>query len=175
MGLAVFGSAPDTALAWCNPFEPKTLPQLEAWVADKYPAVPQRSSSDVLSATQPPLLLDVREPVEFAVSHLPGAIQVNPNASLAEVRHLIGPKLSGTPVLIYCSVGYRSSRLAERVRQGLLADGAPEVANLKGGIFAWANQGHPLVNAQGPTQQVHPYDDCRAPLLSPRARSAATP
>ena len=174
VALMAAANAPVCQAAWCNPFEPKTLPQFEDWIAGWFSEVPQRRPADLVRAPRPPLLLDVREPAEFAVSHLAGAIQVNPDASLAEVRNLIGPERRGEPVLFYCSVGFRSSRLAKRVQARLLADGAPEVASLRGGIFAWANQGRPLVDAQGATQAVHPYDDCRAPLLNPAARAAGT-
>ena len=153
--------------AWCNPLEPKTLPQFEDWVANWFSEVPQGRPEDLVRASHPPLLLDVRELAEFAVSHLAGAIQVDPDASLAEVRSLIGPNRRGEPVLFYCSVGFRSSRLAQRVQAGLLADGATEVASLRGGIFAWANANRPMVNAEGTTNAVHPYDDCRARLLKP--------
>jgi rhodanese-related sulfurtransferase len=117
---------------------------------------------------QPTLqLLDVREPAEFAVSHLPGAIRVNPSASAREVT----PRLnSGRPVIVYCSVGYRSSRLAER----LIAAGVPRVSNLDGSIFAWANEGRPLVSDAGPVRRVHPYNAFFGRLLKPELRAKTT-
>ena len=57
------------------------------------------------------------------------------------------------PVVVYCSVGVRSERLGERLH----ALGFRNVRNLYGGLFEWVNEGHPVVNAAGPTADVHPY------------------
>lgn len=163
--------SPTVHAAFCNPFEPKTLAAFETSLAEDYPDLRHLSPEQLsLDSDQPKILLDVREPEEFAISHLAGAIQVDPDASSAEVRRLIGTRTTArsenVPVVFYCSVGYRSSKLAERVRKDLKADGISTIANLRGGIFAWANRGLPVVNDKGPTRAVHPYDDCRAPLLN---------
>jgi 3-mercaptopyruvate sulfurtransferase SseA len=56
---------------------------------------------------------------------------------------------------VYCSVGYRSEKVSEQLRQA----GYQTVYNLYGGIFEWKNQGHPVVNAEGePTERVHAYN-----------------
>lgn len=171
--------SPTVDAAFCNPFEPKTLAAFEASLAEDYPDLRQLSPEQLLASDKPPLLLDVRKPEEFAISHLAGAIQVDPDASSAEVRRLIGTRMTAqsknVPVVFYCSVGYRSSKLAERVRKDLKADGISTIANLRGGIFAWANQGLPVVDGKGPTRAVHPFDDCRAPLLNPPSRVISAP
>jgi predicted sulfurtransferase len=51
-------------------------------------------------------------------------------------------------------VGYRSEKIAKRCQ----AAGFKQVYNLYGGIFEWVNQGNTVVNADGPTEQVHTYD-----------------
>ncbi|MCC6278975.1 MAG: rhodanese-like domain-containing protein [Saprospiraceae bacterium] len=96
------------------------------------------------------VFLDAREPREFEVSHIAGAIPVgydhfdiNQLPALDKVR----------PVVVYCSVGFRSEKIAEK----LLAAGFQNVSNLYGGIFEWVNQGHHVVNEGGPTQEVHAY------------------
>lgn len=171
--------SPTVDAAFCNPFEPKTLAAFEASLAEDYPDLRQLSPEQLLASDKSPLLLDVRKPEEFAISHLAGAIQVDPDASSAEVRRLIGTRMTApsknVPVVFYCSVGYRSSKLAERVRKDLKADGVSTIANLRGGIFAWANRGLPVVDGKGPTRAVHPYDDCRAPLLNPPSRVISAP
>jgi hypothetical protein len=59
-----------------------------------------------------------------------------------------------SPIVVYCSVGYRSEKVAEK----LLAAGYPHAANLYGGIFEWVNRKQPLVNLEGhPTEYVHAY------------------
>lgn len=97
-----------------------------------------------------PLLLDVRTPAEFRVSHLRGARLV-PYDSLATVRL---PGLDrARPVVVYCSVGVRSERMGERLH----ALGFTTVHNLHGGLFEWVNEGYPVYNARGITADVHPY------------------
>jgi rhodanese-related sulfurtransferase len=121
-----------------------------------FPRVPQWSTEEAASRLSAesgdrPLLLDVREPEEFAVSHIPGARNVPPDANVEDV-------LEGIPadrqILVYCSVGYRSSEFAEHIR----AAGHAAVANLEGSIFKWANEARPLVSETGVTRQVHGYD-----------------
>lgn len=83
----------------------------------------------------------------------------------------------GRPVKLvcYCSVGYRSSKLATRL-QTLLHRQSDEMAsplagsnqspaktdvqvfNLEGSLFQWANENRPLISETGErTRFVHPY------------------
>ena len=98
-----------------------------------------------------PLLLDVREVGEYAVSHLPGAVHVAPGklpAWLDTVPH-------ARPIVVYCTVGYRSERLGRELREA----GFTEVQNLYGSIFEWVDRGYGLVDASGaPTRDVHTYN-----------------
>ena len=114
------------------------------------PTVAPATLAGELNQTDAPLLLDARTPDEYAVSHLLGA-QLVPYAEVPTVE------FSGVdrnrPVVVYCSVGYRSERLGDRLR----ALGFQHVRNLYGGIFEWVNEGHVVVDAQGPTARVHPY------------------
>ena len=103
------------------------------------------------------LLLDIREPEEYAVSRLPGAIWVNPSASAETALIQIGD-VTGKTVVVYCSVGRRSSIFAEREQAALLKMGAASVVNLERGIFGWHNDVRELVDANGATDAVHPYD-----------------
>ncbi len=97
------------------------------------------------------IILDTREREEYNVSHLKNAIWVGyKDFTLSRVEHL--PKTSH--ILLYCSIGYRSEKIAKRMR----AAGYSKVANLVGGIFAWANLDKPLYNSAGLTHKVHPYD-----------------
>lgn len=113
-----------------------------------------------------PLLLDVRTAEEFAVSHLPGARRIEPGSDPAET--LAGVEKE-TAMVTYCAVGYRSGEMVRRLQ----ALGFANVRNLDGSIFAWANEGRPLVREGRPVSQVHPYggfwtrfldEDRRAPL-----------
>ena len=113
-----------------------------------------------------PVLLDVRTPEEWRVSHLPGARRIDPSASAEEAARGL-PK--ETPIVTYCAVGYRSGEMATRLR----AAGFTNVRNLEGSIFQWANEHRPLVQGDGRVSTVHPYstfwgrllnDDVRAPM-----------
>ena len=154
-----------------RPFAPKTLAEIEARITRQFPDVPQWDPEKFAASEPPFVVLDVRESEEYEVSHLPGAIRIRPDASLSDVRQMIGVVPRGARVLLYCSVGRRSSITADRIRSGLLADGASEVANLRGGIFAWAIEGRPLVNANGPTRKIHAFDSCWAKLLPHQVRT----
>jgi rhodanese-related sulfurtransferase len=100
------------------------------------------------------VLIDVREDAEIAVSHLPGALSV---AEFAAAYRQGGPPKDKTYVT-YCTIGYRSGKLAEE----LLTKGL-NVKNLEGGILAWVGLSGPLVYTESPgiiksTQKVHVYD-----------------
>jgi rhodanese-related sulfurtransferase len=96
-------------------------------------------------------LVDVREPEEFAVSHIPGAINV-PSGTPQEV--LLSRIRSDIPVVVYCSVGYRSAQIARRLKTA----GRQNVVNYVGSFFDWANRGEPMQSSAGPASTVHPYD-----------------
>ena len=107
-------------------------------------------SADSLALEPQPLLLDVREPEEYAVSHLPGAIQVAPRALPAWLDTVERDRV----IVVYCSVGYRSERFGRDLR----AAGFTEVRNLYGSIFEWVDRGYPVVDSAGPTAAVHTYN-----------------
>jgi len=124
--------------------------QLAAWLAD----------ADRVQ----PVLLDVRSSAEFTVSHLPGARHVDPQSAAAE---LIPSLPANRPVVLYCSVGYRSAHYATRLRKA----GFTHVVNLEGSLFQWANEGRPLAREGGAARQVHPYGESFGKLLKPELRA----
>ena len=95
--------------------------------------------------------LDAREPKEYAVSHINGAIEVGYDNF--DVTKLPSDLARDSRIVVYCSVGYRSEKVAEK----LLAAGYKNVSNLYGGIFEWVNQENPVYNDKGPTEKVHAY------------------
>ncbi len=115
------------------------------------------------------VLFDVREAGEFAVSHLPGAVRVDPAIRSSAFLKSHGHLVAGKKVVFYCSVGVRSTRLAASVKTELLARGANSVSNLRGGIFAWHNDGRDLVNDHESTDYVHPYDESWGRLVKRKA------
>jgi len=139
------------------------LEKIKTITRQSFPTVRQISTHQLaewMDNAKPDLLLvDVRGSEEFAVSQLHGAI----NATTAEgIAAVIREKKPAAAVL-YCSVGFRSSRLAEQLGR----EGITGVANLEGSIFQWANEARPLYQGQTPVQQVHPYGKRWAGLLRP--------
>jgi rhodanese-related sulfurtransferase len=109
-------------------------------------------------------LLDARSSREFDVSHMPGAIWVgDEDFSLDRLTGMA----KHTPIAVYCSVGYRSERIAEYLRQ----HGYTNVVNVYGGIFEWVNTGHPVVTPAGDvTETVHAYSKLWGVWLTRGAR-----
>ncbi len=121
----------------------------------KFPKV-QHLSPDQLSTWlarsdgPSPLLLDTRTEAEYVVSHLPQAQRLDPATDNFDILQPIG---RDTPIVTYCSIGYRSAAIATRLQ----AAGFTNVANLEGSIFRWANQGKPVYRQGQPVAEVHPY------------------
>lgn len=130
-------------------------------IAAVFPEVPWIAPDAIGDA----MLLDVRPETEFLIAHLPGARQVNPDAD-PEALHRALPR--DRLIVVYCSVGGRSARLAARLRDA----GRADVRNLEGSIFGWAMAGRPLVDGLGrPTDRVHPYGAPWSWLLPARLRA----
>ena len=137
------------------------LEAVRAKVHAKYPTVHQLPTAELatwLSDKNRPssVLIDARTEEEFAISHLPGARRVDLKPSA--LAKSLGTNRS---VVVYCSVGYRSSQLAERLQRA----GLTNVFNLDGSIFQWANEGRPLESAGKTAKLVHPYNSSMAKLL----------
>ena len=115
----------------------------------------QMRSSD---ATQY-LVFDIRELDEYRVSHLPAAVQVDPDTEVSIFLDTYGASIHGKRLVFYCSVGYRSSIFVERLQQESLAHGAQSLENLRGGIFRWFNEGKTVVDESGTVEKVHPFNE----------------
>ncbi|MFT6718015.1 MAG: rhodanese-related sulfurtransferase [Sphingobacteriales bacterium] len=99
------------------------------------------------------LILDAREEDEFNISHIPGAIRVG--YKKFDDSQIQGWIQSKKPIVVYCSIGYRSERIGEKIQE----QGGKEVYNLRGGIFSWSNAEYPLTDSLGPTNKVHAYNE----------------
>lgn len=111
--------------------------------------VPEISVSELASGHFQ--ILDARSSREFDVSHIPGATWVGYEEFSVDQLARIDPQ---SLVAIYCSVGYRSERIAEQLQQL----GYPHAVNVYGGIFEWVNTGHPVVASDGAeTEAIHGY------------------
>ena len=137
------------------------LAKVEADVDRDYRTVRQMSTAQLakLQAMGAPIMIfDVREKPEYDVSHIPGAVRVDPGVWSSTFLRANADRVKGKTVVFYCSVGVRSSKLAQRVQKALASKGAKGVYNLRGGVFRWHNQSRILEDARGKTPLVHPYD-----------------
>lgn len=93
----------------------------------------------LLAAPPAPLLLDVREPWEWAVGSLEdrGALHV----PLGDLGARVGEVPRDRPVVVYCRAGVRSLKGA-RI---LLDAGFTDVRSMRGGLAAWADEVDPSV------------------------------
>ena len=126
-------------------------------IRNKYPDVKQLQTAELQSwltspDSEPVILIDARRKEEFNVSHISGARNI-PYNSKDPLKYLINIK-PDNPIVVYCSVGYRSSILARKLQ----TLGFKEVHNLEGSIFKWANEGRPLVQGHTTVHKVHPYN-----------------
>ena len=81
-----------------------------------------------LDGPQAPLLLDVREPSEFAAGHVPGAVLM----PLGQVAARMGELPADREIAVICRSGARSGRATQLLTaQGLRAQ------NVAGGMLAW--------------------------------------
>ncbi len=100
------------------------------------PSITAEEAHRRLLAEPVPLVLDVREPWEFAEGHVPGAELIplgELEARLSEVPH-------DRPILSICQVGQRSLAAAAF----LMSRGYRDVTNVDGGTSAWIERGYPV-------------------------------
>ena len=135
-------------------------------VRETFPDVPQLSTErlgELLETDANVVLLDARSPEEFEASHLRGAVRASSFRAAQEAIKRRGEK---PIVVVYCSVGYRSSRLAQRLR----AQGVENVFNLEGSLFKWANENRAVYRGSAQVRHVHPYDEGWGELLDETRR-----
>lgn len=82
-----------------------------------------------------PVVIDVREPYEYAEGHVPGAELV----PLATVPAALGGLPTDRPVYVVCAVGSRSAQAA-----AFLAARGIEAVNVAGGTGEWIAAGYPV-------------------------------
>jgi rhodanese-related sulfurtransferase len=84
------------------------------------------------------VVLDVREPGEYAAGHITNARNV-PEAKLADrIKEL--ERYKSRPIVVSCGTGARSARAAAILQKA----GFAEVFTLRGGIAAWQQASMPL-------------------------------
>ena len=99
------------------------------------PGIESINLLEKLNTDQAPLVVDVRKPAEYAVAHIPGAI----NIPLSEVADRVGEFRHDNGVVVYCINGSRT-RKAEAI---LLDAKIPDLYHLEGTFTAWIRDKHP--------------------------------
>lgn len=108
-----------------------------------WPNLRRGRSISILQATQminqgKGVVLDVREPAEFAAGHL----RDSKNIPLKELSNRIGEldKFKSKAVIVVCQAGTRSAKAVAQLKKA----GFNEAFNLDGGLAAWQAQGLPV-------------------------------
>lgn len=115
-------------------------------------SVPLMKIEELKSQRSELVLLDSRPEKEFNISHIKGAKCVGYDSFSKEKVEGIA---KDQPIVVYCSVGYRSERVGESLQRW----GYTKVYNLYGGIFEWVNKGNEVYDANDQvTEDVHAYD-----------------
>ena len=91
-----------------------------------------------LASDHPPLLLDVREPWEYATAHIDGSIPLPMNEIPARAHQELD---EDSPILVLCHHGARSLSVAAWLRQ----QGFDKAQSVSGGIDAWSRTIDPSV------------------------------
>ena len=94
-------------------------------------------------------LHDVREEHEWDAARAPGALHIPLGALPARIDQL--PRRR--PVLVICRSGRRSAEAAALLA-GALEGRVGDVANVEGGMVAWASAGFPVVAGRGSAGRV---------------------
>lgn len=88
-------------------------------------------------AERRPILLDVREPDEFRLAHIPGSLHI----PMQDVPRRLAELDPAAEIVVICHHGMRSAQVA-----GFLEGrGFSDVSNLAGGIDGWSVQVDPGV------------------------------
>jgi rhodanese-related sulfurtransferase len=89
------------------------------------------------ASSVPFMLLDVREPSEFAASKISGAV----NIPVGQVEQRLSELPKDREIVVMCRSGHRSSRVTATLNKL----GYKNAVNLTGGITAWAREIDPNV------------------------------
>ena len=93
-----------------------------------------------LESAQPPLVVDVRTPNEYATKHIEGSV----NIPLNRLQERINELPRDRRIILHCTGGYRSSVAAGVLHQ----HGLTHLAEIAGGLAAWEAAQLPVVSGR---------------------------
>ncbi len=82
-----------------------------------------------------PMIVDVREPAEFEICRIPGAVLI----PLHQLPSRLGELDPAQEIVLHCKVGGRSANATAYLKRA----GFTRARNLTGGILAWIDQVDP--------------------------------
>src|SRR5579875_570423 len=97
--------------------------------ASEAPTILPQELAERLHGRDPPLLLDVREPEEWAIARIEGARLL----PLGELAHRVDELTGAREIIVYCKMGGRSAQAVARLTEL----GFRGVRHLDGGIDRW--------------------------------------
>lgn len=128
-----------------------------------------------LAAGEPLLLLDVREPAEFAALHIPGSINV-PRGILEQscewdYEETVPLLAAGREreIVVICRSGKRSALAADTLQRM----GFAKVASLRTGVRGWNDNEQPLQDAAGKALDPDEVEILLTSQLRPEQRAPA--
>lgn len=107
----------------------------ELIVLDASEKISPKELAELLEQPNPPVLVDVRTPIEHQVSVIKGAISI----PLEQLSSRLDELDSQQETIVFCRTGRRSARAVQLLHNA----GFAQVKNLVGGINAWVEQIRP--------------------------------
>ncbi len=87
------------------------------------------------------VVIDVREPSEYAVGHLPNAINIPRGVLEFKLADTVADIQADSNIVLYCKTSGRSALAT----QSLMKLGYSNVSSIIGGFDAWVEAGKPVV------------------------------
>ncbi|MBD3883301.1 molybdopterin-synthase adenylyltransferase MoeB [Phormidium tenue FACHB-886] len=120
------------------------IPQAKAAEAQQQQAMQEISVKDLkqlIDSQEDFVLLDVRNPNEYEIAHIPGSVlvplpDIENGDGIAKVKELT----NGHKLVVHCKMGGRSAKAI-----GILKEAGIEGINVAGGINAWSQEVDPSV------------------------------
>jgi rhodanese-related sulfurtransferase len=93
--------------------------------------------AEELACADPPLVLDIRNPLEWQIGHIPKSV----NIPLNRMQERLAEVPRGRRIAVHCAGGYRSSIAASILQQY----GITNLIEMAGGLAAWEAAKLPVV------------------------------